>query len=129
MPLIFFFKVALLQLPFGLGVGVRTLVNTIDVGIYDGSSLNLFYMVVMTSPWTRTKMVMKKFKMADLWALLTLISPWERDKCGTFRQILSKFVIHGDNDQPLDKFKNDHDKIQNGRLMGHFDVNFTMLTR
>ena len=60
-------------------------------------------------------------------AILTLILPFERDNCGSFRRILLKFGIHDGIDQPLDKFKNDHYKIQNGRLIVHFDFNLTWL--
>ena len=83
-------------------------------------------MMVMTSPWTGSKIVSTKFKMADLWAILMLIPPCVRNKCGSFIQNLSTFGIHGGKDQPFDKFKNAHAKIQNGRLKDYFDVNFTL---
>ena len=67
--------------------------------------------------------------MADLLAILSLILPCERNKCGSFLRILLKFGIHGGYDQPLDKFKNGCDKIQNGRLIAHFDVNFNLWTQ
>ena len=76
------------------------------VSFFSRVSLYLVYMVVMTSPWTSSKMVTTKFKMADLLAILTFILPCERDNCGSFRRILLKFCIHDGNDQPLDKFKN-----------------------
>ena len=81
------------------------------MGVFAGFSLNLVFMMVMTSPWTSSKMVTTKFKMADLLAILTLILPCERNKCGSFLQILPEFGIHDGNDQPLDKFKNGRDEI------------------
>jgi len=67
--------------------------------------------------------------MADLLPIFTLILPCEHNKWGSFLRIFLKFGIHGGYDQPLDKFKNGHDKIQNGRLIAHFDVNFTLWTQ